>query len=106
LDTRCGICDGTRRIAEADAAVVVTPDYNRGFPAFLKAAIDWHYTERQAQPVGFVGYSGGGLPAIEQLRQVFGEGAPPDFGVEQRHSQHGPRLPPATVQPRGVHLAA
>jgi NAD(P)H-dependent FMN reductase len=65
----------TRRIAEADAIVVVTPDYNRSFPASLKAAIDWHYTEWQAKPIGFVGYSGagGGLLAIEQLRQVFGE---------------------------------
>ncbi len=65
----------TRRLAAADAFVVVTPDYNRSFPASLKAAIDWHYTEWQAKPVGFVGYSGasGGLLAIEQLRQVFGE---------------------------------
>ncbi|GGW24065.1 NADPH-dependent FMN reductase [Streptomyces xantholiticus] len=65
----------TRNIADADAIVVVTPDYNRSFPASLKAAIDWHYTEWQAKPIGFVGYSGGsgGLLAIEQLRQVFGE---------------------------------
>ncbi|MGW7289164.1 NADPH-dependent FMN reductase [Streptomyces sp. NPDC054847] len=65
----------TRRLAAADAIVVVTPDYNRSFPASLKAAIDWHYTEWQAKPIGFVGYSGGsgGLLAIEQLRQVFGE---------------------------------
>ncbi|MGW0547117.1 NADPH-dependent FMN reductase [Streptomyces altiplanensis] len=65
----------TRRLAAADAVVVLTPDYNRSFPASLKAAVDWHYTEWQAKPVGFVGYSGasGGLLAIEQLRQVFNE---------------------------------
>ncbi|MBT2489348.1 NAD(P)H-dependent oxidoreductase [Streptomyces sp. ISL-96] len=65
----------TRRLAAADAVVVLTPDYNRSFPASLKAAIDWHYTEWQAKPIGFVGYSGGsgGLLAIEQLRQVFNE---------------------------------
>ncbi|MFG3507995.1 NADPH-dependent FMN reductase [Streptomyces sp. NPDC047821] len=70
-----GMADLTRRLGEADAVVVVTPDYNRSFPASLKAAIDWHYTEWQAKPVGFVGYSGasGGLLAIEQLKQVFGE---------------------------------
>ncbi|GLW52086.1 NADPH-dependent FMN reductase [Kitasatospora phosalacinea] len=63
------------RLAAADAVVVVTPDYNRSFPASLKAAIDWHYTQWQAKPIGFVGYSGasGGLLAIEQLRQVFNE---------------------------------
>ncbi|MGW7370133.1 NADPH-dependent FMN reductase [Streptomyces sp. NPDC054841] len=65
----------TRRLDAADAFVVVTPDYNRSFPASLKSAIDWHFTQWQAKPVGFVGYSGasGGLLAIEQLRQVFGE---------------------------------
>ncbi|MFB7946256.1 NADPH-dependent FMN reductase [Kitasatospora phosalacinea] len=63
------------RLAAADAVVVVTPDYNRSFPASLKAAIDWHYTQWEAKPIGFVGYSGasGGLLAIEQLRQVFNE---------------------------------
>ncbi|WP_055589011.1 NADPH-dependent FMN reductase [Peterkaempfera griseoplana] len=70
-----GMAELTRRLRAADAVVVVTPDYNRSFPASLKAAIDWHYTEWQAKPVGFVGYSGasGGLLAIEQLRQVFNE---------------------------------
>ncbi|MCX5211597.1 NAD(P)H-dependent oxidoreductase [Kitasatospora sp. NBC_00240] len=65
----------TRALAAADAIVVVTPDYNRSFPAALKAAIDWHHAEWQAKPIGFVGYSGasGGLLAIEQLRQVFNE---------------------------------
>ncbi|MFC4587896.1 NADPH-dependent FMN reductase [Sphaerisporangium corydalis] len=65
----------TRRIDAADAIVVVTPEYNRSFPASLKAAIDWHYTEWEAKPIGFVGYSGGsgGILAVEQLRQVFGE---------------------------------
>jgi NAD(P)H-dependent FMN reductase len=70
-----GMEDLTRPLDEADAVVVVTPDYNRSFPASLKAAIDWHYTQWQAKPIGFVGYSGasGGLLAIEQLRQVFNE---------------------------------
>ncbi|MET9482333.1 NAD(P)H-dependent oxidoreductase [Streptomyces sp. NPDC006638] len=70
-----GMEDLTRELGEADAVVVVTPDYNRSFPASLKAAIDWHYTQWQAKPIGFVGYSGasGGLLAIEQLRQVFNE---------------------------------
>ncbi|PJE94720.1 FMN reductase [Streptomyces carminius] len=65
----------TRRLTAADAYVVVTPDYNRSFPASLKAAVDWYYAEWQGKAVGFVGYSGasGGLLAIEQLKQVFGE---------------------------------
>lgn len=63
------------RLADADAFVVVTPEYNHSFPAVLKGLIDWHYTEWRAKPVGFVSYGGmsGGLRAVEQLRQVFAE---------------------------------
>ncbi|MFP5307111.1 MAG: NADPH-dependent FMN reductase [Gammaproteobacteria bacterium] len=64
-----------RRIARADAFVVVTPEYNHGYPAPLKATIDSVYDEWQAKPVGFVSYGGvsGGIRAVEQLRQVFAE---------------------------------
>ncbi|MEV3991099.1 NAD(P)H-dependent oxidoreductase [Streptomyces sp. NPDC049837] len=63
------------RLAAADAFVVLTPEYNHSFPAPIKNLIDWHYTEWQAKPVGFVSYGGmsGGLRAVEQLRQVFAE---------------------------------
>jgi NAD(P)H-dependent FMN reductase len=65
----------TPHLAAADAFVVVTPEYNRSFPAVLKNAIDWHFREWHAKPVGFVSYGGrsGGLRAVEQLRLVFGE---------------------------------
>ena len=63
------------RIGRADAFVVVTPEYNHGYPAALKQAIDLPYGEWRAKPVGFVSYGGmaGGLRAVEQLRQVFAE---------------------------------
>ncbi|WP_329623586.1 NAD(P)H-dependent oxidoreductase [Streptomyces sp. NBC_01255] len=62
-------------LAAADAFVVLTPEYNHSFPAALKNLIDWHFTEWQAKPVGFVSYGGisGGLRAVEQLRQIFAE---------------------------------
>ncbi|HET6395324.1 MAG TPA: NAD(P)H-dependent oxidoreductase, partial [Pseudoxanthomonas sp.] len=62
-----------RRVREADAFLVVTPEYNHGYPAALKAMIDAVYTQWQAKPVAFVSYGGlsGGLRAVEQLRQVF-----------------------------------
>ncbi|MDT0270141.1 NAD(P)H-dependent oxidoreductase [Streptomyces sp. DSM 44915] len=64
-----------RRLAEADAFVVITPEYNHSFPAALKNLVDWHFAEWQAKPVGFVSYGGvsGGLRAVEQLRTVFAE---------------------------------
>lgn len=60
---------------EADAFVVVTPEYNHSFPAALKQAIDLGKREWQAKPVAFVSYGGmsGGLRAVEHLRQVFAE---------------------------------
>ncbi|MGI5529642.1 NADPH-dependent FMN reductase [Streptomyces syringium] len=63
------------RLAEADAFVVITPEYNHSYPASVKNLIDWHYTQWQAKPVGFISYGGlsGGLRAVEHLRPVFAE---------------------------------
>ncbi|MFC4003173.1 NADPH-dependent FMN reductase [Prauserella oleivorans] len=62
-------------IDRADAFVVVTPEYNRSFPASLKLAIDCAYDEWHAKPAGFVSYGcrSTGLYAVEQLRSVFTE---------------------------------
>lgn len=63
------------RIGGLDGFVVVTPEYNHGYPASLKLAIDYVYGEWRAKPVSFVSYGGmaGGQRAVEQLRQVFAE---------------------------------
>jgi NAD(P)H-dependent FMN reductase len=63
------------QLAEADAFVVVTPEYNHGYPAALKELVDSAGEEWYAKPVAFVSYGGvsGGLRAVEQLRQVFAE---------------------------------
>lgn len=62
-------------VDRAEAFVVVTPEYNHGYPAPLKALIDSVGAEWQAKPVAFVSNGGvsGGLRAVEQLRQVFAE---------------------------------
>jgi NAD(P)H-dependent FMN reductase len=64
-----------QRMEQADAFVIVTPEYNHGYPAALKFLIDSIYTPWQAKPVAFVSYGGisGGLRAVEQLRPVFAE---------------------------------
>lgn len=63
------------RVRSADGFVVVTPEYNHGYPAALKSLIDSVSAEWHAKPVGFVSYGGvsGGIRAVEQLRQVFAE---------------------------------
>ncbi|MFE2958788.1 NADPH-dependent FMN reductase [Nocardia tengchongensis] len=64
-----------RRIAAADAFVAVTSEYNHGYPASLKTALDSVKREWRGKPIGFVSYGGlsGGLRAVEQLRQVVAE---------------------------------
>lgn len=73
--TRAALAEVGPRLAGAEAFVVVTPEYNHSFPASLKNLIDWHYTQWQAKPIGFVSYGGlgGGLRAVEHLRLVFAE---------------------------------
>ena len=63
------------RLEYADAFIVVTPEYNHGYPAPLKSLIDSFKAEWQAKPVAFVSYGGGagGIRAVEQLRLVFAE---------------------------------
>ena len=65
----------TTAIGRADGFVVVTPEYNRSFPASLKQAIDYAYDEWHAKPVGFVSYGcrSRGHYAVEALRVVFTE---------------------------------
>ena len=56
----------------ADAFVFVTPEYNYGYPASVKNAIDYLHREWQHKPVGFVSYGGvaAGTRAVQQLKQV------------------------------------
>jgi NAD(P)H-dependent FMN reductase len=60
------------KIASADGYVLVVPEHNHGYPASLKNALDHLFWEWNRKPVGFVSYGGlgGGLRAVEQLRQV------------------------------------
>ena len=53
----------------------MTPEYNHGYPASLKQAIEIPHAEWKAKPCRFASDGGlaGGLRAVEQLRQVFAE---------------------------------
>lgn len=59
-------------VEAADAIVFVTPEYNYGYPAVLKNAIDYLHHEWKYKPVGFVSYGGvaAGTRAVQQLKQV------------------------------------
>jgi chromate reductase len=67
------------KIREADAVLVVTPEYNRSYPGVLKNAIDWGsrpYGQNlwDRKPAALVGASPGNIGtfgAQHHLRQVF-----------------------------------
>jgi NAD(P)H-dependent FMN reductase len=60
-----------RTVDEADGFIVVTSEYNHGYPASLKNALDHIFPEFNRKPIAFVGYGNvGGARAIEQLRLV------------------------------------
>jgi NAD(P)H-dependent FMN reductase len=56
----------------SDAFIFVSPEYNYGFAAPLKNAIDYLFHEWQYKPVGFVTYGGisGGIRALQMIKQV------------------------------------
>jgi NAD(P)H-dependent FMN reductase len=70
--TRQHTKDWSAIIDAADAFVFVTPEYNNGYPAALKNAIDYLHHEWRNKPVGFVSYGGvaAGTRAVQQLKQV------------------------------------
>ncbi|TSC84407.1 MAG: NADPH-dependent FMN reductase [Parcubacteria group bacterium Gr01-1014_17] len=59
------------KIKEKDAFIICSPEYNHGYPAVLKNALDYAYAEWNNKPVGFVSWGGvGGARVVEQLRLV------------------------------------
>jgi NAD(P)H-dependent FMN reductase len=64
----------TSKIAEGDAYILITPEYNHSTSGVLKNALDWVYKEWNNKAVGFVSYgSVGGSRAVEHLRGITAE---------------------------------
>lgn len=64
-------------VVEADALVIVCPEYNGGYPGILKLFIDYlPFPEAlNKKPISFIGHANGafgGLRAVEQLQHVVG----------------------------------
>ncbi|KRF45501.1 FMN reductase [Terrabacter sp. Soil811] len=63
--------DWASKVFESDAIVVVTPQYNRSFPAPIKNAIDYLFAEWDAKPIALVGYGwSGASDATADLTKV------------------------------------
>jgi NAD(P)H-dependent FMN reductase len=64
--------DWSAIVEASDAFVFVMPEYNYGFNAAIKNAIDYLHYEWSYKPVGFVSYGGvaAGTRAVQMLKQV------------------------------------
>jgi NAD(P)H-dependent FMN reductase len=59
-----------KRVADADAYIIITAEYNHGMPAALKNALDWVAQGWWHKPLTTISYGGisGGTRATQQLR--------------------------------------
>jgi NAD(P)H-dependent FMN reductase len=69
------VMEWSKIASSADAFIFVAPEYNHGYSAIMKNALDWLYMEFHYKPAGLVGVSDGmvgGARVIEQLRALCG----------------------------------
>ena len=60
-------------MTRADGLIIVTPEYNHGYPGELKLLLDSLYAEYEKKPVLLCGVSGGGLGGarvVDHIKQV------------------------------------
>lgn len=91
------------KIGRADSIIIVSPEYNHGYPGVLKNALDYLLPEYERKPVGIVTVSAGGYGGINCLAQlrlvVLGMGAfpiPENLAVSRVHEsfdENGPKDP-------------
>ncbi len=65
-----------QKISEGDAYVILTPEYNHGYSAAVKNAIDWLGAQWHGKPVLLAGYSmtpHAGIRGVEQLKPVLSQ---------------------------------
>jgi len=68
------VLDFANKIKSADGVIIVTPEYNGGYPASLKNAIDLLYEEWYRKPIAIVTVSDGmfgGSQVVTSLEFVF-----------------------------------
>jgi NAD(P)H-dependent FMN reductase len=65
-----GLREFSERVARSDSLVIVTPEYNNGYPGVLKNALDYLQPEYQRKPIAIVTVSAGGFGGINCLAQL------------------------------------
>jgi NAD(P)H-dependent FMN reductase len=65
-----GLKEFGEKIGRADSVIIVTPEYNNGYPGVLKNALDYLLPEYERKPIGIVTVSAGGFGGINCLAQL------------------------------------
>jgi NAD(P)H-dependent FMN reductase len=92
-----GLREYAGHIARADSLILVSPEYNNGYPGVLKNALDYLLPEYERKPIGIVTVSAGGYGGINCLAQLrlvtLGMGAfpiPENLAVSRVHEAFRP----------------
>lgn len=65
-----GLREFSDKMARSDALVIVTPEYNNGYPGVLKNALDYLLPEYHRKPIAIVTVSAGGFGGLNCLAQL------------------------------------
>ncbi len=74
IDPAENVLEFAAKIKSSDGIIIITPEYNGGYPASLKNAIDLLYDEWKHKPIGIVTVSSGpfgGSQALVSLQFTF-----------------------------------
>lgn len=69
-DPSAAALDFSAKIKAADGVLIVTPEYNGGYPASLKNAIDLLYSEWRRKPVAISTVSAGGFAGTQVITSL------------------------------------
>jgi len=72
-DPPASVNEFSLQITRADSIIIVTPEYNSGYPGVLKNALDYLKDEYRRKPFGIITVSSawsGGILCLASLRQV------------------------------------
>jgi NAD(P)H-dependent FMN reductase len=64
------VADLGAKIEQADALIIVSPEYNHGYPGVLKNALDYFYAQYKRTPVALVTVSDGGHGGVNAWAQL------------------------------------
>ena len=65
-----GVAELGAKIEAADALIIVSPEYNHGYPGVLKNALDYFYAQYKRTPVALVTVSNGGHGGVNAWAQL------------------------------------